>query len=175
MVFILISYLLLVSAVCFPFSIRVKFFSGDKYQPLSAVININSLINIFPGKKDKTAKAKMQAKKKPKKPSPLKLRFNPDQSIFNLIKIYEMKIVCHNISKYSTIGYNMAINLLQQVVFFLKYKDCLYDFNFVNTVGDDNIPEIQLKLHIKINLFIIFSSIFKIIKIEKRRVENESR
>jgi hypothetical protein len=148
----------------------MKLFMGDKENFISSIININSIVDIFPNIKSK----QIENLKKIHLISLFKVKLNPNKRVFDLIKIYELKINCHNISKYNIIGFNMAYSMLEQLVYILRIKDCLFDFQFTNTESADNTPKLQVKLHIKINLFMIFSSLFKIIKIEKRR-NDESR
>lgn len=163
MVFFYISYLLIISLFCLPISFRAKVHLGDENQPYFITVNINKIFDVFPFRqgiekiKEKAKKANLSIKLKP-----------PTTEIFKILTIYELKIICHNISKYSITAYNIGLALLQQFVFVLRSYDSLFDFDFTSTESIDNMPKIQLKAHIKINLFIIFSSIFKIIKVTKR-------
>ena len=170
MVFFYISYLLIISLFCLPLSFRAKLFIGDGKKSLSMNVSINKLIKLYPFNKDKNKEKQIEkVNKKAKKLSKFKIKFVPNENIFKLIKIYELKIVCHNLSYYAVTLYNIFLALLRQSVFVMRSYDSLYDFAFTETNSADNSPEIQLKLHMKINLFIIFSAIFKIIKIRKRR------
>jgi hypothetical protein len=164
MVFFFIFYLLTVSLFCLPFSFRAKVHLGDKEEPYFVTVNVNRVFDIFPFRKA-LDKVKQRAKKANLS---LKLKFPPTTDILKILTVYELKIMCHNISKYSTTAYNIGLALLQQFVVLLRSYDSLYDFDFTSTESIDNMPKIQLKVHIKINLFIIFSSFFKIIKVTKR-------
>lgn len=160
MVFFFISFLLLISLFCTPFSFRIRLSLGGRDIILHSVININRILDIFPEKKMKSKKSVCQRK------FPLNIKIVPSKSLFDMLKIYEFKLICHNISQYNVIAYNMFVVFLQQFAALLRLKGSLYDFEFLNTEGIDRIPRIQLKIHFKINLLIIFSSIFKIIRIE---------
>ncbi|NLL56824.1 MAG: hypothetical protein GX242_06400 [Clostridiales bacterium] len=170
MVFFYIFYLLLISFFCLPFSFRAKIHLGDRLEPYFVNLNINRLIDIFPFSKGES-KIKQIAKKSK---YAFKLKTLPTSDILKILTVYELKILCHNISKYSNIAYNMALALLQQFVTMLRIYDNLYDFDFITTESSDNMPKIQLKLHVKVNLFIIFSRFFKIIKITKKGASYEN-
>lgn len=169
MVFFYISYLIAISIFCLPFSLRAKVHVGDKDQPLFITLNINRLFDIFP-LDSKTIKKHKKHKKLPK----ISLKLTQASDMMRLLIIQELKIVCHNISKYNIIVYNIALVLLRQLVDVMSAYGNLYNFQFNSSDSYDNMPKLQIKLHIKINLFIIFSSFFKIIKINKRSKNNES-
>jgi len=172
MVAFYIFYLLFISMFCLPLSVKAKVFLGGKEKPVYAMINVNGLFDVFPFK----LKEKADAKKSNKHKKGLKLTVKPPKGteIFRLIQIPELKIICNNVSKFSLTGYNIGLAVLAQFVQMMRAYGSLSDFDFVSTESVDNLPSIQLKAQFKLNLFIIFSSFFKIIKITKRNKQNES-
>lgn len=165
MVFSFIFYLILIAVFCAPVTFRVKAFAGGRTVTMRPVISING-IDFFPGKR--------VDEKSTNEPSPRKSRFPyvikfvPNRFMLKLINIYELKVTCYNVSEYSVIAYNAVLSIFGLIASYLRYSDKLHSYT-VDTFSGIGRPEIQVRLHIKLNLFMIFSAVFKIIKLEKRR------
>jgi len=141
--------------VCMPIDIKFKSFATNVAG--GSIISIYNIFDIFPYKK------KPKEISKPKSKS--KIKFVPDTIIFDVITIDKLSIVIDNFEPIN--GYLLVI--INQFVNALKIKDCLENYEITNINTESNKPNLQIYIHFKIHLVMIFSVIFKIIKIRRKK------
>lgn len=183
MVFFFIAYLIIIALFCLPIDVKFKSFAAS--YDSGAVITLFNIIDIFPLRKKKNKsvgknsekdkanqneetkstdgqKIKSEQNKKDRKSI---IRFVPDSALLEIFTVDRMLIIMDNFEPLN--GYLYVI--FNQLANYLRIKDCLYDYQITNVNTSIKKPNIQIYIHLKIRLIMIFSVFLKIIRIRRKK------